>query len=227
MTTEIRIEPADRRVRATIAGRYVVDTTSPLRVWEHPHYPAYYVPEGDVAPELLDDPERVRRHEHPDLEGYVKVRWDSVDHWFEEDEEVFVHPRDPYSRIDILRSSRHVQVEIDGVTVADSNHPMMLQETGLPTRWYFPKTDVRLDLLEPTDKVTHCPYKGQAQYWSARIGDVTHPDIAWSYRVPIRESAPIEGLIAFYDERVDLIVDGVRRDRPVTPFSPQGSPATT
>jgi uncharacterized protein (DUF427 family) len=132
---------------------------------------------------------------------------------------VFTHPRDPYTRLDILSSSRHVRVEVDGVTIAESTSPKLLFETGLPPRYYLPKTHVRLDLLTPTDTVTHCPYKGQAGYWSVRAGDSVHQDLAWSYRAPLPESQKIAGLIAFYNEKVDLYVDGVRQERPTTKFS--------
>jgi uncharacterized protein (DUF427 family) len=112
-----------------------------------------------------------------------------------------------------------VSVEVDGVTVAQSSHPTLLFETGLPTRYYFAKTDVRLDLLVATDTVTACPYKGTAHYWSVRTGDTVHPDLAWGYDYPVPESIRIAGLICFYNERVDLTVDGERQERPRTPFS--------
>ena len=128
------------------------------------------------------------------------------------------HSRNPNPRVNILASTRHVRIELDGVTVADSRSPRILHETGLPPRYYLPQTDVRLDLLESTDKVTHCPYKGQARYWSVRLGDSRHEDVCWSYPAPLPESQKITGLIAFYDERVDVFVDGVRQQRPRTPF---------
>jgi uncharacterized protein (DUF427 family) len=116
--------------------------------------------------------------------------------------------------VDALPSSRHVRIEVDGVTVAESGSPHLLFETGLPTRYYLPKTHVRLELLTATDTVTHCPYKGTARYWSVRAGDTVHADLAWSYPTPLPESAPVAGLIAFYDEKVDTYVDGVLQDRP-------------
>ena len=118
------------------------------------------------------------------LRDTIRLDWDAMDAWFEEDEEVFTHPRDPYTRVDVLSSSRHVRVEVDGVTVAESTSPRVLYETGLPPRYYLPKTHVRLDLLVPTDTVSHCPYKGRAEYWSVRAGDVVHEDLAWSYPDP-------------------------------------------
>jgi len=139
--------------------------------------------------------------------------------WFEEDEPVYTHPRDPYSRVDILASSRHVRVEIDGVTVADSRQPRILFETGLPPRYYLPLTDVRMDLLRPTGTQTRCPYKGTASYWSLDTGPAIHKDFVWIYRYPLAESQKIAGLACFYNEKVDLYVDGVLQERPHTKFS--------
>lgn len=227
--TELRTETADKRVRAMVDGHYVFDTTAPRLVWEKPHYPTYHVAESDVLATLRDRddgtvdlvvagrtvPSAGRRSG----DGYVAFRWQALDHWFEEDDEVFVHPRDPHKRVDILDSSRHVRIEVDGVTVAESPRPVLLLETGLPTRFYLPKPDVRMDLLVPSATVTQCPYKGQAEFWSVRAGGSLHDDLAWSYRAPVRESAPIAGRIAFYDEKVDTWVDGTRRERPDSPFA--------
>jgi uncharacterized protein (DUF427 family) len=138
---------------------------------------------------------------------------------FEEDEEVFVHPHDPYKRIDISHSSRHVEVEVNGVKIADTHRPTLLFETKLPTRYYIPKVDVRMDLLTPTDTVTGCAYKGFAQYWSVNAGREVFKDFAWSYKTPLPENVKIAGLIAFYNEKADFIVDGERQVRPKTKFS--------
>jgi uncharacterized protein (DUF427 family) len=242
----IRIEESAKRVRAYLGGELVVDTTRPVLVWEGPNYPAYYVPIADVRAHLIPDgsvqhsPSRgdaqlhtvvVGGHKAPgaalryadspidELRDLVRLDWASMDSWFEEDEEVFVHPRSPYARIDILPSSRHVRVEIDGVTVGDSTSPRLLFETGLPVRYYLPKTHVRMDLLEHTDTSTGCPYKGQAEYWSVRVGDQVHKDFAWSYRTPLPESRQVAGLVSFYNEKVDIYVDGELQQRPKTPFS--------
>jgi uncharacterized protein (DUF427 family) len=141
-----------------------------------------------------------------------------MDAWYEEDEEIFTHPRDPHHRIDILRSSRHVEVLVNGVTVADSRRPTLLFETGLPTRFYLPLEDVRTALLRPSEKTTGCPYKGAASYWSLEVDDERFENLVWTYREPFRESAPIAGLAAFYNETVELRVDGVVQERPVTTF---------
>jgi uncharacterized protein (DUF427 family) len=210
----MRIEPGAKRVRAYLDGEAVADTIRPTLVWEIPHYPTYYFPRDDVRPEL--------RGEDPpagELRGLVRLDWHAMDAWFEEDEQVFTHPRDPYTRVDVLASSRHVRVEVDGDTVAESASPRMLFETGLPVRYYLPKTHVRMDLLTPTDTVSHCPYKGRAEWWSVRAGGRDRKDLAWSYRAPFPESQKIAGLIAFYNERVDIHVDGERQERPRTKFS--------
>lgn len=128
-------------------------------------------------------------------------------------------PRNPYSRVDILASSRHIRVEIDGVTVADSHAARILFETGLPARYYLPLTDVRTDLLSTSDTHTSCPYKGNADYWNVRVGDTEYADYVWIYRTPVAESQKIAGLACFYNEKVDIYVDDVLQERPKTPFS--------
>jgi uncharacterized protein (DUF427 family) len=139
--------------------------------------------------------------------------------WLEEDEPVYTHPRDPYKRVDILASSRRVRVEVDGVTVADSAQPRILFETGLPPRYYIPLTDVRMDLLRPSSTVTHCPYKGAASYWTVDTGQGGHEDLVWISRAPLPESQKIAGLACFYNEKVDMYLDGELQAKPKTPFS--------
>jgi uncharacterized protein (DUF427 family) len=243
---EVRVEPSAKRVRAYLGGEPVADTTRPLLVWEVPYYPTYYFPAADVRSELLepegggahspilgaartftvraggrDAPDAARRYEDAPVEplrDMVRFEWGAMDAWFEEDEEVFTHARDPHTRIEILASSREVRVELDGVTIAHTQSPRLLFETGLPVRWYLPRPHVRFDLLERSDTVTHCPYKGQAETWSVRIGERLHEDVAWSYPTPLPESEKIAGLIAFYDKRVDLSVEGTGGAR-----SPRGA----
>ena len=234
----VRVEHGAKRVRAYLGGELVADTTEPLLVWEKPSYPTYYFPSADIRAEFTPDgsvfhsPSRgdangftVRaggkeaagaalRYEHSpfeELRDAIRLDWNAMDAWFEEDEEVFTHPRDPYTRVDILPSSRHVRVELEGATIAETDKPTLLFETGLPTRYYMPKTHVRLDLLVPSDTASHCPYKGQAEYWSIRLDDEIRPDIAWSYRTPLPESQKIAGLISFYPDKVELHVDGIRQ----------------
>jgi uncharacterized protein (DUF427 family) len=246
-SSRIRIEPGPKRVRAYLGGEVVADTLEPRLVWEVPYYPAYYLPSGDVSQQLLVPSEHSRhsprlgdaryftvktaRAEAPDgawhypaspvveLRDLIRLDWNAMDHWFEEDEEVFTHPRSPYTRVDILASSRHVEIQIEGVTVADSDQPRLLFETGLPTRYYVPLVDVRMELLRASTTITHCPYKGEASYWSVDTGSTVADDVAWTYRTPLPESTKVAGLVAFLNERVDIMVDGVRLPRPKTPFS--------
>ncbi|WP_404433822.1 DUF427 domain-containing protein [Microbacterium lacus] len=154
------------------------------------------------------------------LRGMVAFYWAKMDHWFEEDDEVYKHPRDPYHRVDVLNSSRHVEVVVLGQVIADTRRPRLLFETSLPTRYYFPWVDVRAELLVPSTTRSVCPYKGEAEYWSVKIGDQLVKDIAWVYRHPIPEIPKIENLVCFYDEQVDaVIVDGERQQRPRTAWS--------
>jgi uncharacterized protein (DUF427 family) len=153
------------------------------------------------------------------LRDLVRLDWPAMDEWFEEDEPIYVHPRDPYTRVDVLASSRHVRIEVDGVVVARSTQPRILFETGLPPRYYLPLTDLRMDLLRPSELQTQCPYKGTAGYWSLQIGGRSYPDLVWTYRTPLPESQKIAGLACFYNEKVDLYLDGQLQDRPRTHFS--------
>ncbi len=242
----IKIEPSRKRVRAYLGGQAVVDTLAPMLVWELPYYPTYYLPVDDLRATLEANGEvshspsrgdakvydviingqvakaaalRYQDSPIPELRDLVRIEWQSMDEWFEEDEPVYVHPRDPYSRVDILTSTRHVVVEVDGVRVADSQQPRILFETGLPPRYYLPLTDVRMDLLRPSDTQTMCPYKGTATYWNIAIGDVEHEDLVWTYRSPFAESQKIAGLACFYNEKLDIYLDGDLQERPRTPFS--------
>jgi uncharacterized protein (DUF427 family) len=154
------------------------------------------------------------------LAGTVRFEWAALDSWFEEDEEVFVHPRNPYTRVDALRSTRRVRIELDGEVLAESAAPVMVFETGLPTRYYLNRTEVNFEHLVPNGTVTACPYKGQTSgYWSVQVGETTYPDLAWAYDFPTRQLLPIAGLIAFYNEKVDVTLDGELLPRPVTHFS--------
>jgi uncharacterized protein (DUF427 family) len=242
-----QVEPGPRRVRAMLGGEIVLDTTAALYVWEWPNYPQYYIPVADVKPGVLVDEDHVQRLRRgtarrqglqvgdisrpgaarlyaddakDGLAGTVRFEWDAMDAWFEEDEEVFVHPRNPYVRVDALRSTRTVRVELEGVVLAESSSPVLVFETGLPTRYYLNRTEVNFGHLLSSQTVTSCPYKGKTTgYWSVRTGETVHPDLAWAYDFPTRQLLPIAGLIAFYNEKVDTIVDGRRLDRPVTHFS--------
>ena len=246
LTDGVHVELSPRRVRTYLGGHLIADSQHVLLVYETRRPPAYWFPIADVRMQWLQPrepaavPDRIlrwrgvvndrvadnvaRAYTNPEgdlaaLKDHLTFNWDQMDAWFEEDEEVFVHPRDPYTRVDTMHSSRHVRVEIDGQVMAETRRPVLLFETGLPTRYYIPKQDVHMELLEPTTTVSRCPYKGVARYWSARIGDKTVKDIVWSYPSPIPECPKIENLLSFYNEKVDVYVDGVRQDRPISPFS--------
>src|SRR5262249_41163227 len=212
----VHVERSPRRVRTYFGERLIADSEHVLLVYETKRPPAYWFPIADVRMDYLEQSERLTdiirwrlvvndriahdaarayiksTGDRAALEGYLTFCWNEMDAWFEEDEQVFVHPRDPYTRVDAVLSSRHVRVEIEGVTLAETRRPILLFETGLPIRYYIPKLDVRMDLLEPTDSATRCPYKGVACYWSARVRDKLVKDIVWSYPAPIPECPKIE-----------------------------------
>ena len=157
----------------------------------------------------------------PDLAGYVVLDWKAFTQWYEEDEAVMGHPHDPFDRIDCLRSSRHVRISVDGHVLAETDRATLLFETSLLVRYYIPREDVAMELLEPSTLHTVCAYKGRASYWSARVDDRTLPNVAWTYEQPLHDAVPVQDLVAFFTERVDLSVDGVDLSRPVTPWSEQ------
>jgi uncharacterized protein (DUF427 family) len=168
----------------------------------------------DVVGGTARRPSAAFRPDDPDLKGYVTFDFSAFE-WREEDEPIVAHPHDPFKRIDILASTRHVRIESDGRLLAETSRPLQLFETGLPVRFYLPRADVVVD-LEPTDTVTYCAYKGRASYFSVPDGPA---DVAWTYHQPLREAEPVTDHIAFFNERVDIIVDGQRGQRPITPFS--------
>ncbi len=247
IATTNHVESVPRRIRALLAGQIVLDTTRALDVWEWPNYPQYYIPVDDVRADLLVPEGRTQQSSRGAVEihglrvgdvhrpsaakllaassierlgGTIRFDWAALDAWYEEDEEVFVHPRNPYVRVDALRSTQTVRVELEGVVLAETSSPIMVFETGLPTRYYINPTEVDFGHLIPTDTVSECPYKGKTTaYWSVRIGDTVHPDLAWCYGFPTRQLLPIASMIAFYNERLDIFVDGQQLERPRTHFS--------
>jgi uncharacterized protein (DUF427 family) len=243
----VRVEPGQKRIRATLAGKIVAESDNTLLVWEKPYYPTYYFPSADVDTSLLTPSGETNRspsrgesalhnikvggaerpnaaawyRESPieELVDHIRFDWPSLDGWYEEEEEVYVHARDPYARIDILPSSRHIRVEIDGVTVADTSQPRLLFETGLPVRYYIPKGDVKMELLTSSDLITSCPYKGDARYYNVTVNGTVHPDLVWWYPFPVEESNRIAGYVSFYNEKVDIYVDGELEAKPDTVFA--------
>jgi uncharacterized protein (DUF427 family) len=244
-----RWEDANRRVRNVLAGETVADSTHVKLLIEPGRLPVFYFPAQDVRQDLLEPSEHhtesslkgtasywhirigdrlaenaVWRYPTPPegspaVQNYYAFYWHKLDHWYEENDEVFAHARDPHKRIDVLRSSRHVQVILGGVEVANTRRPTLLLETGLVTRFYIPFEDIRKDLLLPTDTHSRCPYKGEASYWSVQIGDRVYKDILWSYPTTLPEAQRIAGLLSFYNERVDaIIVDDAEFPKPVNDF---------
>ncbi|MCL1871039.1 MAG: DUF427 domain-containing protein [Promicromonosporaceae bacterium] len=244
---ELRYEPTTVRIRAALAGETVIDSTRAVLVWEPGHVvPAYAVPEKDIRPGVapVSDGDRRARHTAegarvvvrgkgrdgsglrlvaPDLAGYVVLDFTSFDAWYEEDEPISAHPHDPFHRIDVRASSRHVRLERDGQVLAESSRTLMLFETLLPTRYYIPREDVVVE-LEPSDTQTACAYKGRAAYFSARVGDRLIRDLAWTLPEPLPEGERVGGLVAFFNERVDIVIDGQRLDAPVDPWHPATAP---
>jgi len=253
------LEPCPKRVRAVVGGETVADSRHAFLLHESGHQPLYYFPPQDVRAELLEPAQRTTRCPKKGEASYYTIRagdrvleagawyypdpidgappikdliafyWNRIDQWFEEDEEVFVHPRDPYHRVDVLASDRHVRISLDGELLAESHRALALFETGLPTRWYLPREDVVAE-LEPSDKITRCPYKGTATYHSAG----GEQDLVWCYEDPLTEVGRIAGLVCFFNERVDLELDGELQERPESPWShgvrseaPNAPPAET
>ena len=224
-----------RRVRVVFAGETIADSKRVMLLHEFGRLPVFYFPLADVRMDLLEVSEHhthsplkgeasywtVRVGDRiaedaawsyfqplpdgPRVQGYVAFYWDLMNAWYEEEQRVYAHARDPYKRVDILPSSRHVRVVLGGETIADTRHPLLLLETGLPIRYYIPEQDIRMEYLDPAETTSRCPYKGMATYWSARIGERVFKDIVWSYHEPLPESTPIADYLCFYNERVDAI----------------------
>lgn len=243
------LEDSPRRIRAFFGGETIVDSRSAKLLHEKDHLPVYYFPMEDVREGFLEPTDHTTHcpfkgdarywsvrvgdrvaenaawnypepiETSPPLSGLVALYWSAMDRWMEEDEEISVHPKDPYHRVDVLESSRHVKVSVNGETVAETNRPRLLFETGLPTRYYIPREDVRMEWLVPTDTKTQCPYKGTASYWSLETGGERVEDVVWSYPEPLPETYKARDLMCFYNERVDLEVDGEKQSRPQTPWS--------
>lgn len=235
-----RIEPTVKRIRAYYNGVPVADSTRVKLLLEAKHMPVYYFPVEDIATDLftpsgrpssektfltLQVGDRTAKnaawsYDTGDLAGHVAFYWKTMDAWYEEDDEVYSHPKDPYHRVDVLTSSRHVQIVVMGELVAETRRPRLLVETNLPPRWYIPKQDVRLDLLRPSTTTSTCPYKGRAAYWSIQVGDRLMHDVTWAYPFPSVDCTKIENLLCFFDELADSVhVDGELLDRPKTAWS--------
>jgi uncharacterized protein (DUF427 family) len=212
---ELRYEPIEKWVRGEIGGQTVVDSKRVWLVWSPGKVvPGWCFPPEDVRMDLLPG-DAAWPLDDPDLEGRIQVDYYLLDRWLEEEQEVVGHPRDPFKRVDVRRSSRHVRVEAGGELLAESTRPLLLFETGLPVRYYLPREDVRMDLLQPSGTRSLCAYKGEASHFSAPGAD----DVAWTYPDPLPDNAEIRDTIAFYNENVDITVDGEPLRRPSTQWS--------
>jgi len=253
------LEPTPKRVRVVVAGETIADSRRTMVLQESGHQPVYYFPPEDVREDVLEPSERHTRcpkkgeasyytirvgdrvldsaawcypdpiDEAPPIKDLIAFYWNRMDSWLEEDEEVFVHPRDPYHRIDVLASDRRVRVLLRGELLAESDRPTALFETGLPPRWYLPREDV-IAQLSDSETITHCPYKGKATYHSVTAADGENEnDLIWTYAEPRSEVSAIAGLLCFFNERVDIELDGELQDRPASPWihgvRPDAAPA--
>lgn len=229
------LEPTYRHIRVMFNDEYIADTKNALLLLDSKFESHYLFPIEDVnmdylqksSHETISGYKGTAVHWHvkvghsvaenaawaypetkenrPNIEGYIGFVWNAMDAWYEEDEEVFLHPRNPYHRVDAIQSSRHIRVVVDGVTLADTYNPVLVFETGLPTRYYLPQSDVNMDYLQPTDLVTICPYKGFANYWNIHVNDNIYENVVWSYLDPIPELPKVKQLVAFWLEHSDSI----------------------
>ena len=232
---QLYLERSPRRIRAVIGGEVLADSTDAHLLHETGLMPVYYLPRRDVRDDLLERsgtstqcpfkgdasywhvrvgdefredaiwsyPEPIAGA--PQLADLVAFAWGAVDDWYEEAERIGVHPRDPYHRCDVVHSDRHVTIRVDGEVVAQSDRARLLFETGLPPRYYLPAEDVEVSLLEDSDTLTACPYKGTtSRYHSIRIGDRLLEDAIWVYDDPHDEVRAVAGLLAFYDDKAHI-----------------------
>lgn len=241
------LEPMPYRIRALFEGETVVDAYEPLLLHESGQLPVYCFRPEEVRSDLLQPSGtrsdrkgladswtvRVAEREAADavcsysqpvqgaafLEGLIHVDWDEMDEWFCEDEQLFGHPRDPFSRIDTCKTSRHLRISLDGELLAETRRATALYETGLPPRYYIPAEDVRTELLVQSSSRSRCAYKGSASYWSVQVGDRLVEDLVWVYRDPMRDAEDVRDLLCFFSERVGLEVDGVATERPQTQWA--------
>jgi len=246
---KVEVEPSPRWVWVVFNGVTIADSKRAKLLVETGSRPVYYFPRADARMDLLEPTEQRTHcpykgdasyftvrvgdkvstdavwsypdpyPEREDLRDYLAFYWGRMDAWYEEAEQIYSHPRDPHHRVDVIESTRHIRVVINKQTVAETSRPRLLFETTHPTRYYLPPEDVRMDLLTATDTHTRCPYKGEASYWTAKTGDAALKDIVWSYPDPISECPKVRGYLSFFNEKVDVYVDGELQTRPITGWS--------
>lgn len=246
----VQTEKSPRRVRVEFGSETIADSANSVLLRESNHVPVYYFPRNDVHMDHLSRSEQstfcpfkgeasywsishgdetvadaVWSYETPfeesaGIKDYLAFYWNKMDHWFEEDEEIFVHPRDPYKRVDAISSSRKVEVVLGGETIAESSQATFVFETGMPTRYYLPMDDIRMAALKRSDTTTRCPYKGIASYWSVEAGGQVFDDIVWSYPEPLEEAPKLKNLLCFFNENVDaILIDGDEQPKGKTKWS--------
>lgn len=246
----VHVSDSPRHVRVMFGGETIADSKRVKLVREPEILPAYYFPRADVRTDLFMPSQHKSRcpikgeasywsiqvgkksaedaawsytappPEVIGLQDHFAFQWDKMDKWMEEDEEIFKHARDPFKRVDVLPSKRHIKVVIDGQTIAETRRPNLLFETNHPVRYYIPQEDVRMDLLVRSETTSRCPYKGPASYWSVKHGDSVLEDMVWGYMEPIPECPKIKGLLCFFHERgCDIYVDGELIPQPKTKWA--------
>ncbi|KAL9595003.1 MAG: hypothetical protein Q9219_006702 [cf. Caloplaca sp. 3 TL-2023] len=226
-------EKTPRRVRSIFDGEYIFDTTGASHVWEHPYFPQIYIPTSSIKSGLLNkkdtvdngqsvfaatlkssnkETDRVLVFEKGPLAGLTRVEFGAMDSWFEEDAPIYGHFKDPYKRVEILPSTRRITIKVGDVVVADSTFNMFLFETMLRPRYYMPKTAVNWKYVTPSTTTSLCPYKGTAEYYNLNVNGKEISDSIWWYRLATHESAPVVGMVCFYNEKVEVYVDGVKEE---------------
>ena len=246
----VHVSESPRHVRVFLGGETIADSKRAKLVRESDILPAYYFPKEDVRMDLFTASKHKTQCPQKGEAAYWSVRsaskaaenaawsyanplpaaaaikdhiafdWPKMDKWMEEDEELFKHARDPFKRVDALPSTRHVRVVIDGYTVAETRRPHLVFETNHPVRYYIPQEDVRMDLLTASATESRCPYKGEASYWSIKLGNETFADLVWGYMDPIPEIPKIKGLVCFWHERgCDIYIDGELMPQPKTKWA--------
>ncbi len=243
------LEPTPKRIRVEVGGEVVADSRHAFLLHEGGHQPIYYFPPEDVRSEYLKPSDRhthcpkkgdasyytisaggetvdAGAWYYPDplpgtppIKDLIAFYFNRMGRWLEEGEEIGVHPRDPYHRIDVLGTDRHITISLSGELLAETTQAMALFESNLPPRWYIPREDVCAE-LEPSDTVTHCPYKGEAGYYSVKLADgEIGKDLIWFYSDPLPEATRVGGLLCFFNEKVDIELDGELQQRPASPWS--------
>jgi uncharacterized protein (DUF427 family) len=240
------LEPTPKRLRVEVGGVTIADSRRAMMLHESGQQPIYYFPPQDVRVDVLEDSDR---HTHcpkkgdasyytiraggeevkdgawyypdplpgaPPIKGLIAFYFNRMGRWLEEGEEIGVHPRDPYHRVDVLATDRHIRVSLEGTVLAETDRAVALFESNLPARWYLPAEDVKVE-LEPSDTLTRCPYKGTASYYSAKVEG--GKDLVWYYEQPLDEVGRIKGLVCFFNEKVDIELDGELQQRPDSPWS--------